>query len=419
MKRVKIKMKIPKLTAEDSVLIGRTTSKKEVRIADNAKHIFVTGTTGAGKTVALSNFMYRAVEQNFPMLIIDGKGDIDEGSILDMVCRLAPYRKKYIINLNSPGMSDFYNPFKNTSPTVIKDMLINMTEWSEEHYKLNTERYLQRVLKLLQKFNQPINFNSIIQAMHPDTFVKMSMELLKLKQITKSEHINNMEISKTSGKIAEDAVARFATIAESDIGEILSSADGIDIYTALQENAIILFVLNPLLYPEVSPAFGRLALIDAKKAVSKMFGNAQRKLFIFDEISSYASTSLLDLVNKSRSANVTCILASQSLSDLDTVSESFREQIVENCNNYIVLRQNSAENAEKWANILGTKNTIDVTYQLQQDGWDTTHTGLGSARRTREFLYHPDVIKTLPVGKGIYMSKDIEYHTKLSIQKPF
>lgn len=410
-------MKTPKLSQQNSILIGKT-AKKEVRIPDDAKHIFVAGTTGAGKTVTLANFIYRAVEQDFPLIIIDGKGDTNDGSILDMVCRLAPYRKKYIINLNNPSMSDYYNPFQNTTATVTKDMLINMSEWSEEHYKLNTERYLQRVLKLLQKFNQPLTFSTIIHAMNPDMFIQMSVELLKMKQISKTEHVSNVELSRTSGRIAEDTVARFATIAESDIGEILSSADGIDIFTALQENAIVLFVLNPLLYPEVSPAFGRLALIDAKKAVAKLFGTEKRKFFLFDEISSYASNALLDLVNKSRSADVTCVLASQSLSDLDTVSESFREQIIENCNNYIVLRQNSAENAEKWANILGTRNTIDVTYQLQQDGWDTTHTGLGSARRTREFLYHPDIIKTLPVGRGIFLSKDFNYHSHVLINKP-
>ena len=50
-----------------------------------------------------------------------------------------------------------------------------------------------------------------------------------------------------------------------EIGRIFTS-DGIDIARALQEKAIILFILNPLTYPELSPAFGRLVLIDSKKA---------------------------------------------------------------------------------------------------------------------------------------------------------
>jgi type IV secretory pathway TraG/TraD family ATPase VirD4 len=139
-----------------------------------------------------------------------------------------------------------------------------------------------------------------------------------------------------------------------------------------------------------------------------------------DEINSYASPVLIDLVNKSRSADITCILATQSLSDLDfAVNEAFKEQIIENCNNYIVMRQNSSVNAEHWANILGTRNSMEVTYQLQQNGFTTSETGLGSARRVREYFYHPDEIKTLQTGKGIYMSKDSNFHSKVDIQKPF
>ena len=67
----------------------------------------------------------------------------------------------------------------------------------------------------------------------------------------------------------------------------------------------------------MSPLFGRLVLTDGKKATSKLFGPDRRTFFIFDEINVYASSALLDLVNKSRSANVTCISATQSLSDLD------------------------------------------------------------------------------------------------------
>lgn len=141
---------------------------------------------------------------------------------------------------------------------------------------------------------------------------------------------------------------------------------------------------------------------------------------MFDEIGVYASPALLDLVNKSRSADVTCILSTQSLSDLDFVSgEYFKEQIIENCNNYLVLRQNSAINAEAWANILGTRKSMDVTYQISSKGHYTEDTGLGSARRTREFFYHPDEIKGLRLGHGVYICKDSGSHTRVTIHKPF
>lgn len=413
-------MKQTNLNMENAVLLGYN-GRKPVYSADNAKHVFICGTTGSGKTVALSNYMQNCIKKDLPMLIIDGKGDTGKGSISDILTQLNnTYHKKiYRIDLTNPENSNTYNPFCNTSSTIAKDMLINMTDWSEEHYKVNAERYLQRLIMLLNKADMPLSFKTIVKHMELEHFSQLSMQLVKEKQISKEKHLENLEIAKTSGKIAENSIARFSTIAESELGEIFSDT-GIDIATALQEKAIILFVLNPLIYPEISPAFGRLILIDSKKAISQRFQNRNRTFFLFDEINVYASKTLIDLVNKSRSANVTCVLATQSLSDLSGAEdENFTQQIIENCNNYLVLRQNSAVNSENWANILGTRQTMEVTYQLQQKGLDTAQTGFGSARRVREFLYHPDEIKQLKTGYGIFLSRDENFHSKLNIHKPF
>ena len=419
LKHTKVKSRPPKIEPKDATFLGVAPNKRPVLVRDSMKHMLVAGTTGAGKTVALSNFIKCAVEKDYPLLVIDGKGDTGAGSLYDICKRFKGNKKLYVINLNNPEKSDKYNPFHATNPTIIKDMLINMSEWSEDHYKLNTERYLQRVATVLSQFNTEISLKTIVKCMDIDTFKRASVELLKKQAISKQQHIDNMSLAETSGQVASGAVARFSNIAESHLGQIFSSK-GTDIYSALKENAIILFVLNPLLYPEISPAIGKLALIDAKKAVANFYEkNNRRVFFILDEIASYASLSLLDLVNKARSANITNILATQSISDLDAVSSEFKEQIIEYCNNYLVMRQNSATSAETWSQILGTRNTMEVTYQLQQKNLDTSSTGFGSARRVREFLYHPDEIKQLSIGKGIFMSKDDEYHTKISVNKPF
>jgi len=401
--------------AEEGVYIGVSSNKKSVFIPSNAKHVFVCGTTGSGKTVALSNFIKAGSKYDYPLLIIDGKGDTDEGSLLDIVQTICPERKIYVVNFNEPETSDRYNPFKNTSTDVIKDMLINMTNWSEEHYKYNTERYLQRLLKLLAMEGIELSLETLTSYLPVDNFNKLSKDLSVKELITKAERIEDSELAKISGKIAESAAARFATIKESNLGQVFE-ASGIDIYTALEENAVILFILNPLLYPEMSPLIGNLIVIDSKKAVSKFFEHKKKRIFyILDEINVYASASLLDLVNKSRSANITCILATQSLSDLDAVSPQFKEQIIENCNNYIALRQNSSVNAEHWASVFGTRETMQATYQIKEG----ESTELGSLRKTREFIYHPDDIKMLRSGTAIFLSRDKMIHTKVSINKPF
>jgi DNA helicase HerA-like ATPase len=401
-------------------LLGHNSSRP-VFVADNAKHVFACGTTGSGKTVALSNFVKRAVDMDFPLLLVDGKGDTSGGSLLDIVRRLnPPDRKLYVVNLTAPETSDHYNPFRSTSPTIAKDMLINLTTWSEEHYKLNAERYLQRLVMLLNKSGVALSFKQIVRHMRKERFSALSAGLLKNGIIDREDHADDLDIANTAGKIAEGSIARFSTIAESELGQIFEG-DGVDIFTALKERATILFVLNPLIYPEISPLSGRLILIDAKKAVSKLYsGDLGRTFFIFDEINVYASSALIDLVNKSRSADVTCVLATQSLSDLAKAEDdNFTQQVIENCNNYIVLRQNSAVNSEALANILGTRNTMEVTYQMRNEGGATVDTGLGSAKLVREYIYHPDDIKALKTGKAFFLSRDTGKHCKLDILKPF
>jgi len=408
---------------QEGTLIGYA-GRRPISIPDEAKHVFMCGTTGSGKTVGLSNFIKRCLEEDYPALILDGKGDTGQGSILDILNTLKrqinPDKKIYVVSLSDPTLSDQYNPFQNASPTVAKDMLINMTDWSEEHYKLNAERYIQRILTLLEMAKAKLSFRTIIKFIPVDRFMELSALLLEKGIITKEQHLSNYDVSQTSGKITQSSMARFSTIAESEIGGIFTSK-GMDISQALQENAIILFVLNPLTYPELSPAFGRLVLIDAKKAIGTLFKSSiGRTFFIMDEINVYATTALTDLVNKSRSAGVTCVLSTQSLSDLDfACGDAYKEQIIENCNNYIVMRQNSGVNAEHWANILGTRATMEVTYQLQQKGLDTSETGFGSARRVREYLFHPDDIKTLQTGKGIFLSRDTNFHSRINVNKPF
>jgi len=404
---------------ENATLIGTSSNRKNVFISNEAKHVFVCGTTGSGKTIALSNFLKSGADNNYPMLIVDGKGDTDKGSLLEITKKICCNRKIYVVNLNDPVSSDKYNPFKNTNTDVIKDMLINMTNWSEEHYKYNTERYIQRLCKLLALKDITISLESLTHYLEVTNFIRLSRDLSKEKLITKEENIGDIELSKTSGKIAESAAARFATIKESDLGKIFD-ASGIDIYTALKENAIILFILNPLLYPEMSPLIGNLIIIDSKKAVSNLYKDKKERIFyIMDEINVYANRSLIDLVNKSRSANVTCILATQSLSDLDNVTDQFKEQIIENCNNYIVLRQNSSVNAEHWGNVIGTKQTMQATYQIKSGSGEVKSTELGSLRKTREYIYHPDDIKLLETGKAIFLSRDKMFNAKININKPF
>ena len=255
-----------------------------------------------------------SLAQRLPTFIMDGKGDMGEGSLLDIVQRLNQGRRKiYVISLSDPTNSDKYNPFLGASSAMATDMLINMTDWSEDHYKLNAERYIQRITQLMELAKVPFSFGRIITCMKPNKFTDMSNYLLKEGLISKEEHVDNLELLKGSGKVAQSSVAKFSTIAESQAGKILAD-DGINIAQALKENAIILFILNPMVYPVLSPALGRLVLIDSKIAIGELFqSKIPRTFFILDEISSYGDTMARLYMTVGNGLFTVCVLIAQAL----------------------------------------------------------------------------------------------------------
>lgn len=94
---------------EERTLIGNSFNQVPIYTDDNAKHIFVCGTTGSGKTVALTNYIKRAIDKDFPLLILDGKGDIGSDSLLDIVKRLKGNRKLYVIDMNKAWLQRKFN----------------------------------------------------------------------------------------------------------------------------------------------------------------------------------------------------------------------------------------------------------------------------------------------------------------------
>lgn len=71
--------------------------------------------------------------------------------------------------------------------------------------------------------------------------------------------------------------------------------------------------------------------------------------------------------------------------------------------------------------VSGSRTTegLAVTYQIGEKKNEMASTGLGTVKKDRQFLYHPDDIKRLSTGEAVYMSKDTGEHTKLHIRKGF
>ena len=142
------------------------------------------------------------------------------------------------------------------------------------------------------------------------------------------------------------------------------------------------------------------------------FQNLKRKISVFiDEASEIANEPMLQLLNKSRGAEVNITLATQSYADLvkRTGSVSSARQIIANCNTKFSLRVKDDETARVFTNELQYTSIYQKANAIGQNSLSEAITGSDnnsySKRQTQAELFPPSVLSSLP---------DFEYVAKLS-----
>lgn len=401
-------------------LIGADRYARSIELSDKAanQHTLVLGTTGSGKTVTVSNIVESAISRGLPLIYIDGKGDYDLAS---RVSQYAQIKNRPVSVFSMKGESIVYNPLATGGYTSKKDRIIELREWTEEHYKKLAEGYLQCVFKVMEQCNIPCNLASLAE----------NLELKKLKSLVRQheasipnaqklmDELNNQD---QASKSIESLMAEIRNFTSSEIGKLFEIEDGKSVLTLdqiIKDKGIAYFCLPALEFPSMSQTLGRLVVNDLKATMAQQLSSELKNpvYVIFDEFSVFAGEQVLNVINMGRGAGIHAVLATQSLSDIASGrkenADHFINQVVGNCNNFILHRQNSAEDAEKLASMLGTRNTLEYTAQVSQVG--PTH--MGTVRRTRGFIAHPDDIKTLRTGEAFFYSKEGGSVTKMKARR--
>ncbi|OQA54233.1 MAG: TraM recognition site of TraD and TraG [Candidatus Omnitrophica bacterium ADurb.Bin277] len=114
----------------------------------------------------------------------------------------------------------------------------------------------------------------------------------------------------------------------------------------------------------------------------------------------------MDFLNKSRASRIAIALFHQSLGDLYFRSApNFQQQVIENTNIKIILRQDDPVAVEKFSKIAGTRRTLIPTYQTEERLTGKGMTGTGSVREGQEFKIEPDLIRELKRGEAVVILK--------------
>ncbi|GAB4273571.1 type IV secretory system conjugative DNA transfer family protein [Thermincola ferriacetica] len=357
-------------------------------------HALLLGATGSGKTTTILNFLQSCCQRDIPIILIDGKGDPGLAAASQRLAEQAG-KRFYLFSTVKPKQSCRYNPLKHGGPTELKDKLISTSDWSEEHYKKQAERFLQSVFHLFEKTGERVDLVNVVEKLGSD---QLGLLIRRLPREEAAQFSNLVDVEGIGGLIN-----RLAVFAESEIaGLFVDDGNALDLVKAVDESAVVFFSLDSLRFPEYARLLGRLIVLDIKTVVSRMFGRNKKIYAVFDEFGVFASGQVVDFVNKSRGAGFHSILSIQDLADLRAGGgETLMNQIVANTNVKIIQRQDVPESAEFLASLIGTRESTVFTHQVDEHGL----TGIGTVKKERSFLVHPDEIKQLSRGEAVILKK--------------
>lgn len=387
----------------------------------NKSHVFVAGTTGSGKTTYLLQYIFAAVQYGDDVYILSGKnGTDDPRSLLNVTRRIAARfgRTMYTVSLcdHEPDRRR-YNPLEGMTPTEAADALVEISEYTEPHYKSCTSSWLKAVCECLLAAHIPLSLSAICDFYDYDDFVQLLSKLVAAGKITKDQQRGYMKLK----GIAEEAAlskSRYVDLLLGDGGWFFGSAgDGsVNASKARKDDAIFFADLDSFKYTDYTRAIGKLFVNDIRHLIATERPTAWRKIIILDELGAYATEQLMPIFAQARSQGYQIIVATQSIADLSAVSETFAERVLENCGQYVVLRLNAAQDAEMMANIIGTAETVETTHKSSGTLLDAG--GAGSKKVVREYKVSPDMIKELPPLQAIIYDKQDVEHIKL-LEVPF
>lgn len=381
------------------------------------KNIFICGKNGSGKTVAILNFIQEHIKTGEFCVIMDGKGDIGEYSLYDVVTKLScKYNRKiYIINQTNIDETHSYNPFIGCNATQVKDMLISMSEWSEEHYKAKAEEYYQAVADFMIKLHIEISFKKFAKAASNFEFLLKNYK----DRINQEDFKYYMNVIARCFDDVQGSISRFLTIAHGMGSHIFDdSRNTFNIKKAREEKAIVLVMLNGLEYSDFARGVGKLVLNDIKNTlgdITKIKGYHDSFLCVYDEMSVYFCDMIVDIVNKARSLGGTNILATQTISDIDKIDENVRRSVIGNMHGFVLLKQADDKSAEALAKAVGTKYSTEITSKMDSFG----KTGDGTSKIVDEFKVHPNDLKELPLGVAYWVDTMVDNYMPLRVRFPY
>jgi len=407
--------------SDGGILLGASSQGRPVRIARLVAHACIVGGSNTGKTNTAEVLLEGTVAAGGGFVILDGKGGRDLAyTALELARR---YRRPLALWSVLPygdseldGYRRRWNAAGGGNPTEIKDRIADVEEQSEPYYAALAARGLLLAAQARQAAGHVLRLDDLAALL--DSPRRLGDALSQADRACFEPDIDWIGgFGDTERSGLRGIGLRLRTMIASDGGDwLLPDPEGheIDLSRAMTEGWLVVFTLPQGTYPALIPQVCRyvLAALNAVATRLEREGRRADAVVFVDELSAFDGDQLCSGLERGRSAGLSYVIATQSLSNFDSAGgNKLLDGVLDNSELVVIHRQTVLAAAELLASVAGTEETWEHTHQVKDAGIlavrgpEATEGAYHSRWRSDRFRAHPNTIKQLPTGEAIVVTK--------------
>jgi hypothetical protein len=446
---------------QKSVVLGYNVHRHPWLWSDEVRvmQALLAGQSGAGKTTLLRNIISQDVRRvvgiegnlhRIPMIIFDGKGDQEFlASLLPEIAAAGRMGQLRILDPSQPDISVRYNPFysKDDSYQEHVNLIFQSFALREDFFHGHQATYLSDLARVLWHTGRHFNIHDVLvmaldQQVMREQILEARYQIEHHSGSSQQQRLNfemsvrNLQqsfqdrerVPKIQGLLNE-----LMTFLEDDLSIITGPYDDLLTLDDVIDQELILFVsLNVNRNSRAVTALGRMLLQNLQLMVGKRYQNERERRregrpivsVILDEFAPFAYPDFAQILQTARGTNTAFLFSLQSIPQLLSVSQGFRDDVSSAPNTIMLMRTRDEETAQYFlkasSRITGKRRTLTV----QQTGVfqkKYEEIGFGSETEIRETRSHEEHIKNLPVGQMEILMTDNRLgtlHSHLHVRRP-
>lgn len=354
-------------------------------------HALIQGGSGQGKTVLLKSIAYQQIARGGGLFFIDPKCDAEDlQEIYAYAVQCGRAHDVLVIDPSNPSESHTYNPILYGDPDENADSVLSLIPASEDkpgpdHYRQAAKQALTTIFSSLKALGLAYNFidiSTLIQNQYalndlenrmrrqiPNSLATKNL-IVFLEQFKGSDRQNTNQIDvKRLKEMLGGIGSRMHTFGSGGFGAVANSySPQVQLYKAILDKKIIILRLPTMGKRDTAYAFAKMALADFRIAVSWLQKLPKESrpnppfIGLFDEVGSFATQALDQLLEQGRSAGISLWLFLQTYGQLAKISPEFKQIILANTSLKIFFNTLDPQDKEESAEIMGMDDRL--TYGL-------------------------------------------------------